>query len=53
MLTIIWSGMAIVGLSLLLSAMLVIPSVKAYERISAWVSKARARRTARHRLGVA
>jgi hypothetical protein len=43
MLTIIWSGMATVALALLLSAMIVVPSVKLYERISAWVSKARAR----------
>jgi hypothetical protein len=50
MLTIIWSFLAMVALALLLSAMIVVPSVKLYERISAWVSKARARRTALSRL---
>jgi len=48
--TIILSGLAIIALSLLLSGLLVIPAVLAFERVRAWVGKARARRTALNRL---
>jgi hypothetical protein len=43
MLMIIGSGLAVVGLALVLSCLLVIPVVLLCERISAWISKARAR----------